>query len=180
MEHAALTPPLSSVSSSGAQAFPLRARYRALVGVAAFGACLVGAAALWYSLWAVAAMCGLTLAAAAAYWRSPTWRMQIVVDDAGYAIRGGRHPSQTRWDEIDRVFVDERAFTCAVRGPNAQASFVVPGDGAPAPYDIANKRALVAYVLAHAPVERVERVTSLEPILAPPAPPRPPRTRKSA
>jgi hypothetical protein len=39
---------------------------------------------------------------------------------------------------------------------------LVPGDGAPAPYDIADRQALVEAILAHAPAGKVQIVASLE------------------
>ena len=52
--------------------------------------------------------------------------------------------------------------TCFVDGGAPERSLLVPGDGAPAPYDIEERRALFDAILAHVPPERVTTVESLE------------------
>ncbi len=51
--------------------------------------------------------------------------------------------------------------TCFVDGGTPETSLLVPGDGAPAPYDIENKRALCDAILAHVAAEKVRTVDTL-------------------
>ena len=47
-------------------------------------------------------------------------------------------------------------------GGAPERSLLVPGDGAPAPYDIEDKPALYAAILAAVPADRVETVETIE------------------
>jgi hypothetical protein len=51
----------------------------------------------------------------------------------------------------------------------------VPGDGAPAPYDIADRAALVEAILAHVAADKVQTVASLDQIDPRPTDPGPAR-----
>jgi hypothetical protein len=52
--------------------------------------------------------------------------------------------------------------TCFVDGGAPERSLLVPGDGAPAPYDIADRQALVGAILAHVLAGKVQIVASLD------------------
>jgi hypothetical protein len=49
-----------------------------------------------------------------------------------------------------------------VDGGTPEKSLLVPGDGAPAPYDIEDKAGLYAAILQHVPAEVVSKVDRLD------------------
>ena len=99
----------------------------------------------------------------AAYLASPTWRLSVVTDDDGLEVRSAKAVRfRLRWSEIVRVVAAPATHTCFVDGGTPDRSLLVPGDGAPAPYDLEDREALVATILAHVAADRVERVDSLE------------------
>ena len=99
----------------------------------------------------------------AAYLLSPTWRFEVAVDDAGLEVRS---PKRTRfrlaWGDVVRVVASPTTHTCFVDGGTPEKSLLVPGDGAPAPYDIADKPALYDAILAHVDAGKVTTVETLE------------------
>lgn len=105
----------------------------------------------------------LSVGAGAYYLNSPTWRMRIVVDDTGLEVRT---PKATKlklaWGDIVKVIASPTTHTCHVDGGGAAKSLLVPGVGAPAPYDITDKAALVDAILAHVPADKVVTVERLE------------------
>ena len=99
----------------------------------------------------------------AGYLLSPTWKLEVIVDDEAIEVRSPRASKfRLPWTEVKRVVASKSTNTCFVDGGTPEKSLLVPGDGAPAPYDIADKPALVAAILAHVPSERVKEVQSLE------------------
>jgi hypothetical protein len=136
------------------RSFAFRPRYRAL----AWGSIGVGGAVA-----AVAAVLGpvaiplvtgaLGVVLGAAYLRSPTW------------LRVGS-PSKLRfqltWADVIRVVASPATSSCFVDGGSPERSLLVPGDGAPAPYDIADRPALVEAILAHVPPDKIQTVASLD------------------
>jgi hypothetical protein len=157
-----------------ARSFAFRPRYRAL----AWGSIGVGSAVA-----AVAAALGpvtiplvtgaIGIALGAAYLRSPTWRISVTVDDSGLRVGS---PSKLRfqltWADVIRVVASPATSSCFVDGGSPERSLLVPGDGAPAPYDIADRAALVEAILAHVPADKVQTVATLEQASAPITPPR--------
>lgn len=129
----------------------------------------------------IAAMASLPLAtgvfgvvAGAAYLLSPTWRMTAVVDDEQLVVeRGTRRLFELPWREVVRVIAAPSSRTCFVDGGAAERNFLVPGDGAPAPYDLTDREALYDAILARVPADRVQIVDSLEDVMRPE-----PRARK--
>jgi len=61
-----------------------------------------------------------------------------------------------------RVVSSPSTQTCFVDGGSPERSLLVPGDGAPAPYDIADRTALVEAILAHVPADKVQTVATLD------------------
>ncbi len=99
----------------------------------------------------------------AAYFASPTWRLAVTVDDAGLAVGSpDRLRFRLAWPDIVRVVASPATHTCFVDGGAPERSLLVPGDGAPAPYDIADRAALVEAILAHVAADKVQIVASLE------------------
>ena len=99
----------------------------------------------------------------AGYLLSPSWKLEVVVDDDAITVRS---PKRTRfrlaWSDIKRVVASPTTHTCFVDGGSPDKSLLVPGDGAPAPYDIENKPELFEAILARVAADRVETVETLE------------------
>lgn len=112
----------------------------------------------------------LGVALGAAYLASPTWRIAVTIDDDGLAVGSPkRQRFRLAWSDIVRVVASPATSTCFVDGGAPERSLLVPGDGAPAPYDIADRKALVEAILAHVPADKVTTVASLEDANAPAA-----------
>jgi hypothetical protein len=105
----------------------------------------------------------LGVALGAAYLASPTWRISVTIDEDGLAVGSPRRQRfRLAWNDIVRVVASTATSTCFVDGGSPERSLLVPGVGAPAPYDIADRKALVEAILAHVPADKVQRVESLE------------------
>ena len=131
------------------------------------------ATAVGGSLAAVAAVAGLLtvplvtgaigMVLGAAYLASPTWRLSVTADDAGLEVGSPkRRRFRLAWADVVRVIAAPASHTCFVDGGAPERSLLVPGPGAPAPYDLEDRPALVAAILAHVPPDRVTTVDSLE------------------
>jgi len=146
------------------RSFAFRPRYRGLawssIGV---GGAVAGVAAA-LGLVVVPLVSGaLGVALGAAYLASPTWRIAVTLDDTGLRVGS---PSRLRfelaWRDIVRVVASPATSSCFVDGGAPERSLLVPGDGAPAPYDIADRAALVEAILARVPADKVTQVASLD------------------
>lgn len=153
------------MAEAGAQRFRFRPRFRAL----ALGALGLGGSLTAISIAALgAAMLPLATGAAGvvfggAYLLSPTWKLEVVIDDDALEVRSPRASKfRLPWSDVKRVVAAQRSNTCFVDGGVPEKSLLVPGDGAPAPYDIENKPALYAAILAHVSPDRVHAVESLD------------------
>ena len=135
--------------------FRFRPRLRALaLGVIALGAAVVGYGALHGNV-------GLALGAA--YLASPTWRLTVVIDADGLEVVGGqRRRFRLAWGDVVRVTASPTTTTCFVDGGAPERSLLVPGDGAPAPYDLEGKAALYAAIIARVPADRIHQVGRLD------------------
>jgi hypothetical protein len=146
-----------------ARSFRFRPRFRGLaLGSVGVGGALgvvslatLGAAILPLATGALGVVLG------AAYLMSPTWKLEVIVDDAGLEVRS---PKATRfrlaWGDVVKVVATDE--TCFVDGGAPEKSLLVPGQGAPAPYDLEDKRALVAAILAHVDPAKVRKVATLQ------------------
>jgi hypothetical protein len=105
----------------------------------------------------------LAIGAGAMYLASPAWRLEVVVDDSGLEVRT---PKASRfklaWSDVVKVIASPTTGTCFVDGGAPERSVLVPGVGAPAPYDLADKPALFEAIVAHVPADRVTTVERLE------------------
>ena len=143
-----------------ARRFRFRPRYRALalsavgvggtlgiVAIAALGAAFVplGTGAL-----------GVVLGTA--YMMSPAWRLEVVIDDDAIEVT---KKFRVPWSEVVRVVASPSTHSCYVDGGAPEKSLLVPGDGAPAPYDFADRPALYDAILAHVPADKVKIVDTL-------------------
>jgi hypothetical protein len=99
------------------------------------------------------------VALGAGYLLSPSWKLRVVVDEDALEVPG---KFRLPWADVVRVVSSPSTHTCFVDGGAPAKSLLVPGDGAPAPYDIADKAALCEAILSHVPPERVETVDSLD------------------
>ena len=96
-----------------------------------------------------------------AYLMSPTWKLEVVVDDDALEVRSAKASRfRLAWGDVVKVVATED--TCFVDGGAPERSLLVPGQGAPAPYDLEEKRALVATIVAHVAPEKVRKVASLQ------------------
>ena len=145
--------------------FRCKPRFRGL----ALGAVGVGTALGGLSIVALgAALLPLATGAAgialgAAYLLSPAWKLEVVVDDEALEVRSPKASKfRLPWGEVKRVVASTTVPTCFVDGGTPEKSLLVPGDGAPAPYDIENKPALIAAILGHVDADKVKRVDNLE------------------
>lgn len=141
-----------------------RPRYRGVAWTA------VGVGGTLATVAATADLLGLPLvsgligvAFGAAYLASPTWRLAVTVDDDGLEVGTPRRRRfRLAWGDVVRVVASPATATCFVDGGAPERSLLVPGDGAPAGYDLDDRPALVEAILAHVPAERVQLVDTLE------------------
>ena len=146
------------------RSFAFRPRYRGLawssIGV---GSSIAAVAAALGFVALPLATGALGIALGAAYLASPTWRIRVTVDDAGLTVASPkRQRFRLAWQDVVRVVASPSTSTCFVDGGTPEHSLLVPGDGAPAPYDIADRKALVEAILAHVPADKVQTVASLD------------------
>jgi len=141
-----------------------RPRYRGVAWTAAGvgGSLAIASASLGFLVAPlVTGAAGLVLGAA--YLASPTWRLAVTIDDDGLEVgTAARRRFRLAWGEVVRVIASPKTHTCFVDGGAPERSLLVPGQGAPAPYDLEDRPALLEAILAHVPAERVTTVESLE------------------
>lgn len=103
------------------------------------------------------------VAIGAAYLASPTWRFVVVTDEAGLEVRArGQTRFRVAWGDVVRVVASPSTHTCFLDGGSPDKSLLVPGVGAPAPYDLERRDELFDEILARVPPDRVKTVTSLD------------------
>jgi hypothetical protein len=143
--------------------FRFRPRYRALalgsVGLGAMAAIggLVTAGTPLIVIGGAAIVLGVL------YLASPAWRLVVVIDDDALEVTSGSaRRFRLPWADVTRVVTSPTTATCFVDGGAPERSLLVPGVGAPAPYEIEDRAALVAAIVARVPAERVQTVGLLE------------------
>ncbi|HVV86337.1 MAG TPA: hypothetical protein VHE35_24945 [Kofleriaceae bacterium] len=142
-------------------------RFRPRFGRLAWGAVVLGALVAGLAgargHGGVAFVGGLTLAFGVAYLWSPAWKYVVAVDDdALEVLRGGERRFRLPWAAVVKVVASPSTGTCFVDGGTPDHSLLVPGDGAPAPYDVERKAELYRAILAHVPADKIREVTSLD------------------
>ena len=146
--------------------FRFRPRYRGLaLGSLAIGAILVAAGfALDGSTRALAfAGGGLGMVLGGLYLRSPAWRIAVHVDDESLEVTSsGARRFLLAWADIQEVVASPSTRTCFVDGGEPARSLLVPGDGAPAPYDIEDRASLYDFIVAHVAAARIREVELLQ------------------
>ena len=147
-----------------AQTFQFRPRYRGLAwGSMGFGGSVAAVAAVLGFATVPLLTGALGIALGAAYLASPAWRIAVTVDDDGLSVGSPRRLRfRLAWRDVVRVVASPDTSTCFVDGGAPERNLLVPGDGAPAPYDIADRRALFDAILAHVPADKVQTVASLD------------------
>jgi hypothetical protein len=144
--------------------FRFRPRYRGLaltsVGVgstlATIAIASLGAALLPLATGAIGVVLG------AGYLLSPSWQLEVVVDDDALEVRSPKVSKfRLAWADVVKVVSSPTTHTCFVDGGAPARSLLVPGDGAPAPYDLEDKQALCAEILRHVAPDMVETVETL-------------------
>jgi hypothetical protein len=159
--------------------FRFRPRFVALIATASgLGLICVGLAL--GGVLGVAGDIGLVCGAGAAalaplYAASPAWRLAVVLDDGGLSVvRGHDLRFRLPWPEVVRVVWSPTTTTLFLDGGVPERSLLVPGVGAPAPYDLERKAELCERILDHVPSDKVLLVGTLEELAGSPAgaPPR--------
>jgi hypothetical protein len=103
------------------------------------------------------------VAAGLAYFGSPTWKLAVTTDDEGLEVGSPtRRRFRIAWSEVVKVIASPSTSSCFLDGGDPAKSLLVPGVGAPAPYDLEDRPGLIAAILAHVPAEKVETVELLE------------------
>jgi hypothetical protein len=97
---------------------------------------------------------------------SPSWRMQLITSDTGLTFQkaNGTHRF-VGWNDVKRLLVAPNQ-TCLMVGTDAETSLIIPGLGAPAPYDIQDKAALFAEVTAKVASSKQRKVETIETAIA--------------
>jgi hypothetical protein len=145
--------------------FRFRPRYRALaVSAIGVGGTLGIAAIALLGGALVPLATGLAgVALGAGYLVSPTWKLRVIVDDDGLEVRSPRATTfRLPWVDVERVIASPSTKTCFVDGGDPAKSLIVPGDGAPAPYDIDDKAGLYDAIMSRVSKDKVHEVETLE------------------
>lgn len=146
--------------------YRLRPRYRLLPASAASIGAMIAAFGALQGPFALVAVGGAATALGAAYWFSPTWKIRLVTSADELQFHTARGVKSLRWSQVRRLFVDRVHRTCLIVGSGAETSLIVPGVGAPAPYDIENKSELFDEIVAAVATARQRDVTSIEEAIA--------------
>jgi hypothetical protein len=141
-----------------------RPRYRPLaLGTVGIGGALAGIAAVAGFVALPLATGVLGMALGGAYLVLPMWRLAVTVDDTGLTVGSpAKQRFRLAWSDVVRVVASPTTKSCFVDGGAPEKSLLVPGDGAPAPYDLEDRAALFDAIIAHVPADRVETVETLE------------------
>jgi len=147
-----------------ARSFRFRPRFRALAwGSVGVGGTLAAATIATLGGALVPLVTGaLGVVLGSGYLLSPTWKLEVIVDDDALEVRGAKGTKfRLPWSDVVKVVASKATSTCFVDGGEPAKSLLVPGVGAPAPYDIEDKPALLAEILAHVDPAKVQEVASL-------------------
>ena len=142
-----------------------RPRFRGVaLGAIGVGAGLAGITAIAAGFVLLPIITGAVgVAIGTAYLASPVWRLAVTADDTGIVVAGpDRERFALAWADVMKVIASPSTGTCFVDGGSPDKSLLVPGQGANAPYDLDNKRALYDAIIAHVPADKVTIVETLE------------------
>ncbi|MBP9086529.1 MAG: hypothetical protein KBG15_10460 [Kofleriaceae bacterium] len=146
--------------------YRLRPRYRVLPASAASIGAVIAAFGALQGPFALVAVGGAATALGAAYWFSPTWKIRLVTSPDELQFHTARGVKSLPWTQVRKLFIDRAHRTCLIVGSNAETSVIVPGIGAPAPYDIENKSELFDEIVSYVPAARQRDVASVEEAIA--------------
>ena len=142
--------------------FAFRPRYRGVAWVSIGVGAALDALGLAGLPWPALATGAVGVALGAFYLVSPAWSIEVVIDDAALEVQQkGERRFRLPWSEVVKLVASRETKTCFVDGGDPDRSLLVPGDGAPAPYTIADKDALFDAIVAHVDPEKVEEVELL-------------------
>jgi hypothetical protein len=143
--------------------FQFKPRYRGVAWTSIGVGGAVGVAAASVGFLVLPLVTGtIGILAGVAYLASPTWKLAVTIDDEGIRVGSpARERFRLAWKDVVRVIAAPQHATCFVDGGAPEKSLLVPGQGAPAPYDIIDKQALVDEILARVPEDKIVRVASL-------------------
>jgi hypothetical protein len=145
-----------------AHRFAFRPRYRGIAWVAIGVGASLDALALAGLPWPALATGALGVAMGAFYLVSPAWSIEVVIDDHALEVQQrGERRFRLPWSEVVKVIASRSTKTCFVDGGDPDRSLLVPGDGAPAPYTIADKDALFELIVASVDASKLEEVELL-------------------
>lgn len=150
--------------SEGLREYRFRPRYRGLA-ILSISVALVVAVATAVSVGLIAAVIigVIGVLFGAGYFASPMFRYVVVVDDDGLEVRSrSALKFSLRWTEVVGVTASPQTKTCFVSGGSPENSLLVPGDGAPAPYRIADQAELYQHIVSRVPPEKILEVDSLD------------------
>lgn len=103
------------------------------------------------------------VALATLYRMSPAWKLEVVVSDQALdVVRKGETRLHLPWAEVRRLVASPSTKTCFVDGGTAKRSLLVPGPGAPGPYQIERREELYELIRQHVPSDRIHDVSSLD------------------
>ncbi len=98
-----------------------------------------------------------------AYLLSPAWKIQASVDSLGIVVtKKSELRFRLAWEQVTKVVAAPSTHTCYVTSGDPSQSLLVPGIGAPAPYDIQHKKQLYGLILRYISSDKVIVVDSLE------------------
>jgi hypothetical protein len=140
-----------------------RPRYRGLAWIALGAGGALGVTGVIASVLVATVTGGLGVALGGLYLASPAWRLAVVVDDDGLEVTSaGDRRFRLAWADVVRVVASPSTQTCFVDGGAPERSLLVPGVGAPAPYDLEDRAGLYAAILARVPADKVTEVETIE------------------
>ncbi|HTJ42606.1 MAG TPA: hypothetical protein VL463_10960 [Kofleriaceae bacterium] len=143
--------------------FAFRPRYRGVAWTAMGTGAVLDVVALVFGFpWPAIASGAVGVGLGSFYLLSPAWTIEVVTtDDALEVQQKGERRFRLAWHDVVRVTASPSTKTCFVDGGDPERSLLVPGDGAPAPYTIADKDALYDLIVARVPREKLEQVELL-------------------
>jgi hypothetical protein len=146
--------------------YRFRPRYRGLaLGAIGIGALLVVASLVAGTGIRALAMVGggIGIVLGVVYLISPAWKIVVHVgDDALEVTARGARRFRLLWADVAEVVASPSTKTCFVNGGTPDRSLLVPGAGAPAPYDIEDRAGLFDEIMAHVAKDRIREVELLE------------------
>jgi hypothetical protein len=144
--------------------YRFRPRYRGLA-VLSIAVAMVVAVATALSVGLVAALIigFIGVLFGVGYFASPMFRYVVVVDDDHLEVRSrSALKFSLRWAEVVGVTASPQTKTCFVSGGSPDNSLLVPGDGAPAPYRIAEQAELYQHIVSRVSPDKIIEVDSLD------------------